>query len=364
MEYRTNIYHSILSRVAGGPHVYVEYFMRHFPAQSNHIKILCNNKIKSGGIFNFRGRTKIFFPIEVIFNIFLLSIFIDRRSSVVFCHSIFNIAPVLYCLIFRVPMGIVIHETIPANFISRFYIRFILLFGGRVRIYSVSNLVIHRFNGIKIDFLPGCVDTKFWTPEVAVELKSTMNNDIFTVVCVGNLNPIKGYHVLLKSLAMLDFRVSVNIVGGAAPSYDDYGRKLKVLARSLPKTCSVNFLGQRNPEEILSIVGDADIFLMPSISEGAPLALLEAMSMGKICVASSVGDIPHILSSGTCGVLIETPITASSICASIRYAFNLTAVQKLDLGANARLRVLEAYSVEGFREKLETVHEDMCRLMS
>ena len=48
-----------------------------------------------------------------------------------------------------------------------------------------------------------------------------------------------------------------------------------------------------------------DIFLLQSLTEGCPISLLEAMSFGKICICSKVGDIPIIIEDGFDGFLLE-----------------------------------------------------------
>jgi glycosyltransferase involved in cell wall biosynthesis len=48
-----------------------------------------------------------------------------------------------------------------------------------------------------------------------------------------------------------------------------------------------------------------DIFVLPSVSEGLPVALLEAMSWGRAIVATKVGGVPEVLSDGVDGVLVE-----------------------------------------------------------
>jgi glycosyltransferase involved in cell wall biosynthesis len=62
-------------------------------------------------------------------------------------------------------------------------------------------------------------------------------------------------------------------------------------------------LGLRS--DIAAILAAADIFVLPSLSEGLPLALLEAMFAGCPIVASDVGDVGIALAHGEVGVLVE-----------------------------------------------------------
>jgi glycosyltransferase involved in cell wall biosynthesis len=116
----------------------------------------------------------------------------------------------------------------------------------------------------------------------------------FTLVAVGALDqPYKGTSVLLDALAHLHRRavtVRLRIVGG--------GRLTPALherARTLGLDSSVDFLGQLDRAGVRGALDAADAFVMPSLTEGLPRALLEAMAKGLPAVASEVGGIPELL---------------------------------------------------------------------
>src|SRR5262249_291409 len=70
------------------------------------------------------------------------------------------------------------------------------------------------------------------------------------------------------------------------------------------------------PEELRGLLGCAGVFLLPSLREGSPLALLEAMSHGLPVVAASVGGVPDIISDGQEGFLyspLDTALAARRI---------------------------------------------------
>ena len=64
----------------------------------------------------------------------------------------------------------------------------------------------------------------------------------------------------------------------------------------------VEFLGYRRQVE--SLISDFDV-LLPSISEGLGLALLEAMALGKPVIASEVGGIPEVVKNNSNGILVS-----------------------------------------------------------
>ena len=120
------------------------------------------------------------------------------------------------------------------------------------------------------------------------------------LVAVGNLYPVKGHCHLIEAVALL---------AGAHPTLHvaicgrgDLARSLATQARERGVASRVHLLGLR--ADVAAIVAAADIFVMPSLSEGLPLALLEAMVAGCAIVASAVGEVGAALDHGAAGVLV------------------------------------------------------------
>jgi len=117
----------------------------------------------------------------------------------------------------------------------------------------------------------------------------------------GRLSEEKGIEVLLRAMLKLhDYKLK--IVGA--------GENLPVLRALVSELClenKVEFLGAKHNDDLLNIVNDAQAIIIPSIwYENMPMNLLEAMSMGKIVIASNIGGIPEIISDGKNGFLFES----------------------------------------------------------
>jgi glycosyltransferase involved in cell wall biosynthesis len=121
------------------------------------------------------------------------------------------------------------------------------------------------------------------------------------LLAVGNLYPVKGHSHLIDALALLaDSHASVHL---AIAGRGNLAEALQVRARALGLADRVHLLGLRS--DIPSLLAGADIFVLPSLAEGLPLALLEAMFAGRPIVASDVGEVRVVLNGGEAGLLVQ-----------------------------------------------------------
>jgi glycosyltransferase involved in cell wall biosynthesis len=102
----------------------------------------------------------------------------------------------------------------------------------------------------------------------------------------------------------------------------------------------VHFLGYRDDvKELLEIT---DIFLMPSLDEGLPMALLEAMAMRKSVVATPVGAIPSVVSDGMDAILVPAG-KVEELEKAILHLIKDSTIREY-LGRNAREKVVKKFS--------------------
>jgi glycosyltransferase involved in cell wall biosynthesis len=103
-----------------------------------------------------------------------------------------------------------------------------------------------------------------------------------------------------------------------------------------------------------------DIFLLPSLNEGLPMALLEAMSSGVACVASDVGDMGEVI--GGAGVAV--PRGDENAFFDILQRLVTQEDKIKELGRTARVRVLERYNVDLWGERILSVYRSVLRRRS
>jgi glycosyltransferase involved in cell wall biosynthesis len=166
---------------------------------------------------------------------------------------------------------------------------------------------------------------------------------------VGRLVGAKDLPTLLRAFALArrqcarDLRL---VIGGDG----EERAMLHELARTLGIADAVVWLGaQPDAARALSL---ADAFAMSSVSEGVPMAMLEAMQAGLPCVATDVGGIAAVLADG-CGRVVPPSNPGALAAAMLEHAANPEAARTI--GARGRRRVEERYSLQSVVDRyLET----------
>ncbi|MBE3099964.1 MAG: glycosyltransferase family 4 protein [Planctomycetes bacterium] len=133
--------------------------------------------------------------------------------------------------------------------------------------------------------------------------QDSCTGDAVKLLYVGRLHAGKGLPELLVATARLRERgcnVAVDLVGEGA-----LGQPLAAQAAGLGLAGQVCFRGPAlMGPELNAHYNGADVFVLPSASEGAPRVVLEALGHSLPVVATEVGNIPHLLGGGTRGALV------------------------------------------------------------
>ena len=119
------------------------------------------------------------------------------------------------------------------------------------------------------------------------------------LVCAGSLIPRKGHRVLLRALARctgLAWRLQL---AGEGPEHAELAR----LAIELGLADRIEFSGELPPEAMPAFLANADLFILPSFSEGRSNALLEAMASGLPAVASAIDGVTELIEDDRTGRL-------------------------------------------------------------
>lgn len=170
------------------------------------------------------------------------------------------------------------------------------------------------------------------------------------VLAVGTLTPRKAHRLLLDAMGEVDRR------GGAPPwrvviAGEGVERSaLEAQIASLGLTGRASLLGNRT--DIPDLQAAADIFVMPSLWEGLPLAVLEAMFAGTALIATTASGIPEAVTDGESGLLVD-PGDSTAIGAALHRLLTDPALRE-SLGSRARARAKAAFSIHGMADAYET----------
>ena len=111
-----------------------------------------------------------------------------------------------------------------------------------------------------------------------------------TLTIVGRLVPIKGHKFLLQAFGGLRFPARLMIVGDGLLKDELVQRAEELGIRN-----SVEFLGYR--KDVVPVYRDTDIFVLSSLNEGAPVAVIEALACALPVIATDVGGVKDLLGS-------------------------------------------------------------------
>lgn len=166
------------------------------------------------------------------------------------------------------------------------------------------------------------VDTSFFGKDEKIK-----KADNLSVIFVGRIIQGKGIQDLIVAFKKIKSRrVDLKIVGSG--SYLD---SLKELAKGDKR---IKFLGEKKKDEVRELLGDADIFVNPSYSEGLPTSVLEAGAMGLAVIATDVGGTGEIIEHEKNGLLCQM----KDVDQSSKYLQDLIEDERLRLKLGRALR--------------------------
>lgn len=171
---------------------------------------------------------------------------------------------------------------------------------------------------------------------------------------VARLRKEKGIKYLIQSAPqILDlFPDTVFFIAGDGPLREE----LENLAKDLGIESRIIFAGFCN--KIPTVLSIIDIFVAPSLTEGSPLGILEAMAMGKPIVASNVGGITEILKDNETGLLVP-PENPKALAEKIIYLLkNEEELKSLIKKASEEIK---RYDINFYIKKLEDIYFELLK---
>jgi teichuronic acid biosynthesis glycosyltransferase TuaC len=228
------------------------------------------------------------------------------------------------------------------------------------RVYRSSRRVICISERVREQVLegtgPGCrtsvvyngVDPEFFSPG------SEPSSGGPIVLCVGNLIPIKGHEVLVRTVASIasEFPAVTLEIIGHGPELS----RLQALTRELQIGERVRFLGRQSRQQVAAAMRRCTVFALPSRYEGLGCVYLEAMSVGKPVIGSRGQGIAEIIHHGSNGFLVG-PDNERELTLALAMLLR-DEPRRRHLGAAARDTVLERLTLAQQAESLERIYRE------
>jgi glycosyltransferase involved in cell wall biosynthesis len=133
--------------------------------------------------------------------------------------------------------------------------------------------------------------------------------------------------------------------------------KLKDLAKSLDLTNKIIFIGLRH--DVKKLLSLARLFILPSLWEGMPNVLLEAMAAGKAVIATEVGGIPEVVVHGETGILVP-PEDSDALAKSIKYLLQ-DEIKINKMGETGRVQVEKHFTIAKMLERTEILYQKLLK---
>ncbi|MGP1385775.1 MAG: glycosyltransferase family 4 protein [Thainema sp.] len=230
----------------------------------------------------------------------------------------------------------------------------------------------------KIDILSGCpaqlhhnvVDTQIFqmapTSDQAVQSRAELKAElgIEPQECVlgfsGELREKKGQQFLLQALLQVQTvqPACLLIIGRLRTE----SQTLLQTFRSQDPAAAERIIVTdhlEGPEQVAQHLQICDIYLQPSLWEGMPNALLEAMACGCVCIASDAGGIPEVLTSGQQGFILPRS-QLHRLGDAVLDVLTLANAEREQIGCNARSHICQHYSLAHERDFLKHLLSQSC----
>lgn len=210
----------------------------------------------------------------------------------------------------------------------------------------------------KVAVVPNGVDTDVFKPSICssnLRDKVSPRGEI-VILNVARIAPYKNQMALLKAFGLLsekNLRAKLLFVG----PIDDraYFSEIQKVIFERKLRDSVTIFGQTSFLTLLQLYSLADIVVLPSITEGLPLAVLEAMACGKAIIASNIGPNKELLDG--IGVLVD-PCDEKCLASSLSSLIEDPRTRE-KMGNQARTVAMKDYTWDAITKRVEQVYTEL-----
>jgi len=154
----------------------------------------------------------------------------------------------------------------------------------------------------------------------------------------------------------VDLKNAELIVGG--PYVNEIG--LQEFSKSLTHRNSIRYIGHVDSAEVPTLLNYVDVLVIPSLSEGLPNILLEAMAAEKLVVCFDVGGIKEIVQDAINGFILP-PLDYVAFGKKIIEILKLPIEARNSIGLNAKETIAKNFNSKNYGASVEEVYETLCK---
>ena len=175
-----------------------------------------------------------------------------------------------------------------------------------------------------------------------------------TFLFLGQLSRLKGVHILLDALQQAQTNWRVQLAGSESePGFTDWLRA-EIDHRQLADRMTL--LGPLVGEAKNRVLTEADAFVLPSLAEGLPMSLLEAMAARLPVVVTTVGAIPEVIQDGVHGLLVG-PGNATALAQAMDHLAR-SPEQRESMGLASHALYEARYSADAMAQALLSIYKN------
>ena len=212
----------------------------------------------------------------------------------------------------------------------------------------------------KVRYIPHGIPTAQFSPDIKPSLglrqKLGIPPDAIVIGCAANLTIRKGHHILLEAVSRVP---GVYLITIGSTLEADYAVRLEQMRKDLnleDRTFLLGFV-----EDVPAFLVETDLFVLPTWDrgsrEGCPLALVEAMSSGRACIATDIPGSRDIIEQGVSGFLVPAE-DVDALAAKIRTLVE-NPLMRQEFGKAARRRILQQFSIEKEVASYESLYKEV-----
>lgn len=213
-----------------------------------------------------------------------------------------------------------------------------------------SKRVLCIHNGVDLEAV------RVTTQRAALRRKWYIAEGAVVIGTVGRLVPVKGHAILMEATRILRasmHNVTLVLVGDGPLRYD-----LEASAKRLGVANAIVFAGHQ--DEAYDFMNMMDIFVLPSLHEGIPMVVLEALALQRPVVATRVGGIPEVIAHDLSGKLVNAG-DAAELALALQELIERPEKARA-LGVAGRRQVEQEFSANTMAERTATMYRSLCNI--